>query len=288
MSTLQDSLAAEIRSRPHWLAWTELPLGSVLHQAGEVPRADVLAMKKSYNLRLCIYELKESRRDFTHDVQSGKYEKYLPFCHQLYFACPRGLVKITEVPEGCGLMVHSQDKGWHTLRAPTVRRVEIPYNLLLVCLFRGHEEALQRRRLRDRMVLEENVRLGERALGLGYEVRNKLNSVQAEWEQIEKAKVLIEQVTGHGASSLSDAVWHLQAWLKARAPGTEQFELARDLVQVAHELVATGDGSLSHWGAYARVERFVDERRAASAQADGGVRLRRTGEKAAGPSLAAW
>lgn len=65
-------------------------------------RMDAWVMKKTWSPMTTIgYEIKVSRGDF---VRDEKWMHYLPFCHQLYFVCPSGLIQKEEVPDGVGLM----------------------------------------------------------------------------------------------------------------------------------------------------------------------------------------
>ena len=120
------------------MAWTNIPLGSVMHSNPGI--ADVLALNKSYtSTTLRIYEVKRNRSDFWRDVNRGKYSRYFPFCHQLFFAVPAGMVKKEELPEGCGLTTLS-DKGWHVQKAAPRRDCNIPTELLLALLMRGYQD----------------------------------------------------------------------------------------------------------------------------------------------------
>lgn len=47
------------------------------------------------------YEFKISRGDFLHDT---KWQDYLDFCHSLSFACPYGLIDLSELPRDIGLI----------------------------------------------------------------------------------------------------------------------------------------------------------------------------------------
>lgn len=97
-----------------------LSLGSF----GSRGAADVAAVNLSRaRPRSTIWEVKRTRSDFLADVRSAKYERYRPFCHQLYFAAPAGMLSKAEVPEGCGLVVRSA-KGWSGVVAARVTDME--------------------------------------------------------------------------------------------------------------------------------------------------------------------
>lgn len=47
------------------------------------------------------YEIKVSRGDFKSDK---KWTEYLAFCNQFYFVCPKGMIKLDELPPEIGLI----------------------------------------------------------------------------------------------------------------------------------------------------------------------------------------
>ena len=82
-----DMFFTEVKNGPTWL--------------GRHNRIDCLAIKKSWaNPCITGYEVKVSRSDF---VQDNKWQAYLHMCNELYFACPKGLIALDEVPENSGL-----------------------------------------------------------------------------------------------------------------------------------------------------------------------------------------
>jgi hypothetical protein len=50
-------------------------------------------------------EIKVSRSDFLRELKARKWEGWLPFVHRFYFAAPAGLLRLDEIPDGCGLYV---------------------------------------------------------------------------------------------------------------------------------------------------------------------------------------
>lgn len=66
------------------------------------PRLDAWVMKKSWTNPLTIgYEIKVSRGDFLSD---NKWQSYLPYCNEFYFACPSKMIDKSEVPDVAGLL----------------------------------------------------------------------------------------------------------------------------------------------------------------------------------------
>lgn len=80
------------------MVWTNMPLGSVMFSNPGI--VDCIAMSKSYtNPNVRIYEVKVSRGDFQRDINRQKFTRYIPFCNRLFFACEKGLIKSSEIPE---------------------------------------------------------------------------------------------------------------------------------------------------------------------------------------------
>lgn len=64
-------------------------------------RLDAIAIKQSWK-RPCIigYEIKVKRSDFLRDKKWQNYQKY---CHEFWFVCPPGIVKVEDLDgAGCG------------------------------------------------------------------------------------------------------------------------------------------------------------------------------------------
>lgn len=84
-----DELIAEyVRTidRMEWMVFTKVRLGPFLEGC---PEADILMIRKAYGKKreFRIVEAKVSTSDLRTDVQSGKYQKYLPYCDRLVFLC---------------------------------------------------------------------------------------------------------------------------------------------------------------------------------------------------------
>lgn len=79
------------------------------------------------------YEIKVSRQDFLRDE---KWRDYLPFCHEMYFACPQGIIDPAELPADVGLF-HVSAGGARLLlkRKAVYREIEPPIGVLLYVLF---------------------------------------------------------------------------------------------------------------------------------------------------------
>jgi len=128
--------------------YIEVPLGSVWLRdvADQMGNADVISIKKSYTrFNLDIYEVKVNRSDFLQDVKNKKYEKYIKYCHRLYYAVLEGVATKDEIPDGIGLLIKGES-GWYTAKTSTKRNIEIPNEVLLSLVF-FNGRSYQKRRI---------------------------------------------------------------------------------------------------------------------------------------------
>lgn len=191
------------------MVWTQMPLGSV--QVENAPIADVFALKKEFRPQATIYEVKVSRGDFFRDVNSGKYERYLPHCRQLFFAVPAGLVKREEVPEGCGLTVRGEHS-WRAQKPAPVRNWEPTTSLMLALLFRGYADFRENRDLRLREVAASNRSLAEDASAHGIRIAQDI--AQGE-KLLATAQVLQEEICqALGRKLLPNDFWNAESALR--------------------------------------------------------------------------
>ena len=113
----------------------EVPLGSVWLSKDGLGVADVISINYSYvKFVMDIFECKVTRSDFIQDLNSKKYEKYLPYCNRFYYACLTGITTAEEMPPEVGLIVMGEN-GWRTVKAAKKRIVDIPQEALLSMLF---------------------------------------------------------------------------------------------------------------------------------------------------------
>jgi len=107
-----DIVKAISESHAKDLVVTECKDGPTWTQAHS--RMDVWTMTRSWsNMRIIGYEVKVSRQDFKQDE---KWPSYLSMCNQLYFVCPKDLIRLEEIPEGVGL------KYCHGTRLRTIKK----------------------------------------------------------------------------------------------------------------------------------------------------------------------
>ncbi|WP_267459941.1 MmcB family DNA repair protein [Klebsiella michiganensis] len=114
-------------------------------------RPDVYAMAHSYS-KFCpiVYEVKVSMSDFRADVTAGKYTKYFKYAGGVVFAVPEGLLKKSDIPDGCGLMVR-KESGWHTLKGPTMRQIDnLPRDAWIKLLMDGMTREVERTQIKSR------------------------------------------------------------------------------------------------------------------------------------------
>ena len=163
---LQNDLAGYLRESGY-LTYTEIEI-----KGGKGGRADVIAVKPSYaNKDIRIYEVKNNRRSFDKD---NKYLKYLESCHRLYIACPKGLVQKDELHPKIGL-IYRNENGWYVVKAPKKNYPDITLDFVFSLLYHGYEETLVQRRLRDRIIAEDNCSLRDQAYKIGFELGRRLD-----------------------------------------------------------------------------------------------------------------
>lgn len=90
-----------------WACFPEVPLNIYDYKysaIGALPIPDVMAVKRDFKRKsIAIFEIKVSRADFLQEVRKKKFLKSVPFADKFYYACPDGMLKPEEMPEGCGL-----------------------------------------------------------------------------------------------------------------------------------------------------------------------------------------
>lgn len=231
---LTESLLSHCRDR-EMMVWPEMNLGAMGSQ-----RADVLAMPKSYRPQVYIYEIKQSQADFRKDVTSGKYLGYLPCCTQLFFATPAGLIQKSEVPPEAGLITFTENKGWRVAKAAPLHALDKErfQGMLLPLLFRGHPESIRVRRLKERVVYQENTALAPQIKQLGWDVARRLAGPDDAWEHVEEAKAEIERIVGP-VSSYSALQYQAQRWA-SRIVQLERIGEFFDLIEAAHSWYTMG------------------------------------------------
>lgn len=91
---------------------------------------DGLAIYKSWaHPNIVGYEIKISRSDYMRD---NKFFGYMPFCHELYFVVPKGLIDRMELPNDIGLMYYNPEtKALITKKKAIHRKIEISAEMLL-------------------------------------------------------------------------------------------------------------------------------------------------------------
>jgi len=91
---------------------------------------DGLAIYKSWaHPNIVGYEIKVSRSDFLRD---NKFFRYMPYCHELYFVVPTGLIDRMELPNDIGLMYYNPEtKALTTKKKAIHRKIEIDAEMLL-------------------------------------------------------------------------------------------------------------------------------------------------------------
>jgi hypothetical protein len=133
-----DALAADLAGHLRTdtrMTWCDIQLGP----SGSA-RPDVLTIDKSFvRPNITVYECKVTRSDYMADVTAGKWQSYLKFAGAVYFAAPAGLLKPSEIPERCGLMVRHDSGTWRAARRAVRDPREMPFAAMLKLLIDGVE-----------------------------------------------------------------------------------------------------------------------------------------------------
>lgn len=115
---IQRRLADHLRSRiKPPMVFTEVALDG---SWGSMGRMDVVSLQTaSHYTKHAIwgYEVKASRSDLLHDIDTRKFEKYLGPLDQFFFVYPVGVASPDEIPDLCGVIVYYPETGvWRTAR----------------------------------------------------------------------------------------------------------------------------------------------------------------------------
>ena len=148
MKLTHDELASNLAihlMNDQRMVWEDIPVGKV-HSV----RPDVLTIEKSYsNPNPISYEIKVSVSDFRSDVTKAKWKAYLDFSYGVIFCAPKGLIKKSDVPNGCGLMLFN-GQSWHTVKKPTLHPTKLNDELLLKLLISGSQRETKKPIIKNR------------------------------------------------------------------------------------------------------------------------------------------
>lgn len=184
------NLTVEVLRTDSRIVLPNLILGSMYVNYSSVPHADIFSTDKSFTRPWYkIYEIKVSRSDFYSDVRSRKYMSYFPYCEELYFVAPKGLLRKDEIPEGCGLMIYNLDKkSLTTVRRAPVRECVLSEEVMRSIMLQNYSKNVQVDRREYNLKLAFNAHHKQDALNIGKDVRDKLRLVETCEEQIARAK----------------------------------------------------------------------------------------------------
>lgn len=199
-------------------------------------RLDALAIAKSWSpVRLSAYEVKVSRSDWLGD---RKWESYRDLAHTLTIAAPRGVVEISELPDGIGLLeVSSTGKSLRCVRKAAYRDVPLPGELLLYLLMSrtipGDPRAA-RERTREERIAEWKQRMVD-SKEVGYWVhektRERIRRLEDAARREPELAALDAWLHAHGARPWGRLVERVDGVVKSRE--TEICEATTELRRVA-------------------------------------------------------
>ncbi|GAL59780.1 hypothetical protein EV102420_23_00040 [Pseudescherichia vulneris NBRC 102420] len=225
-NALAHDLAEHLRQNTARIVWEDMQLGP-----SGTARPDVYALPCSFS-KFCpvVYEVKVSVSDFRADVTAGKFTKYFAYASAVVFAVPDGMLKKTDIPEGCGLMVRKEG-GWYTMKGPTMRPIDtLPRDAWVKLVIDGIRRETERTRLsmRTAPVYVHETQLAQRhgeeiarLVSQAYSAKTRLESAI---EQQEKRRAEVFQQTEQ------EARWHSESMLRqAESLNRAQAELAEVL-----------------------------------------------------------
>ena len=200
------------------MAWCDVQLGP----SGS-PRPDVYVLDCSFtNPNPTAYEVKVSRSDFLSDVTSGKFQKYYKFASRVVFAVPKGLIKKTEVPDGCGLIERSE-KSWRNTRRAIVNPVDIPWEAMMKLLLHGRGEVDPNAEFKRQWAMSAERRVVQ-SKQLSHDVARAVSDIS---QARERARHWESE-----ARKLGDVYLKAEAKMRADLAETKKTELARVTAQL--------------------------------------------------------
>lgn len=197
-SDLIDNLVAN-RLAMHFIVFAEVAIGSRWLQGSNLPVPDVLSLRYSYTQPdITIYEVKVSRGNLMQGINQAKYRRYLPYCDRFYFATPAGILRKNEIPQDAGLIVHSSEKDtWSVVKASPRHTASemgpMQWQSLMMAKYATERRV---RRLKDRIVWEENTCVADKAKNLSYEIATKIREAEGVDEKIKDIKGIVAEGLG--------------------------------------------------------------------------------------------
>ena len=137
---------------------------------GRIADAVSITWDKKHNKRLIvIYEIKVTHGDFISDT---KYIDYLPYCNQFYFACPKGVIQPSELPDKCGL-IQCYPSQTRIVRTALTQQGDVSkqWDMLHDLLSIKNDNALFRTTKSYRAYIDDKITLQD----LGYAVSRKMS-----------------------------------------------------------------------------------------------------------------
>jgi len=139
-----EALKRHYKDERQWAFFKELRVGtgyrlSWAHQGPEYNNPEqridawVINCYKSKQYEKIAFEIKVSRSDFLNEIHNpSKREQALHLSNRFYFAAPKGLIKVEEIPEECGLVEIDKDSNFlkWTKQAPWRETEEPTWNFL--------------------------------------------------------------------------------------------------------------------------------------------------------------
>jgi len=141
---------------------------------GQLRIMDAWTIEKSWtHLTATCYEVKVCRSDFLAD---HKWRDYLPYCNELYFACPPHLIEAAELAQEAGLRWVWQRRVVTKKKAP-YRDVTVPPDVLLYILMWRAEVVEEAVGQSPREFWQHWLERGQADKELGYKVSQRIREL---------------------------------------------------------------------------------------------------------------
>jgi hypothetical protein len=109
VSRFREEISTRFHAGENWIILDEFPVDSGRNGKGRIDLLAILCDRRRAIKRVA-YEIKIDRGDFLQERRQPKKRKRVyGICDQFYFAVPKGLVGLHEVPRECGLIEVSED-----------------------------------------------------------------------------------------------------------------------------------------------------------------------------------
>jgi len=161
------------------IVFTEIALAGSFGSEGRLDVVTFSSKREYTELKLRGFEVKVSRSDLLGDLRAQKWQKYLPYVHEFYFAFPDGLATVDEIPYPAGVLIKTAGGFKFVRKAQPLAAEGVDSSVVSRLLWRAHRESA---------ALAERLRVAERRVhAVQAEVDDRIRRVEARYEQLTRA-----------------------------------------------------------------------------------------------------